>query len=169
MLVSFIVSTIDFRPFQHFFFSESSTEFPSSKCLGLTNSFFLWFRSLCCLKTVCYFSLSVILGGSRCFLSASFRGSCLLRRHSLSTHFSLKDISLRRLFVGVFNLRHRVAVFCKNSFHGIKKGDNIFRLNGVRVVQYTRTESGRLFGKDDPSIGSRVVVFAEVKKPAIVF
>ena len=39
----------------------------------------------------------------------------------------------------------------------------------VRVVQYTRTESGRLFGKDDPSSGSRVVVFAEVKKQEIVF
>ena len=38
-----------------------------------------------------------------------------------------------------------------------------------RVVQYTRTESGRLFGKDDPSSGSRVVVFAEVKKQEIVF
>ena len=32
-----------------------------------------------------------------------------------------------------------------------------------RVVQYTRMESGRLFGVDDPSSGSRVVVFAEVK------
>ena len=39
----------------------------------------------------------------------------------------------------------------------------------LRVVQYTRTESGRLFGKDDPSSGSRVVVFAEVKKQEIVF
>ena len=39
----------------------------------------------------------------------------------------------------------------------------------MRVVQYTRTESGRLFGKDDPSSGSRVVVFAEVKKQEIVF
>ena len=38
-----------------------------------------------------------------------------------------------------------------------------------RVVQHTRTESGRLFGKDDPSSGSRVVVFAEVKKQEIVF
>ena len=38
-----------------------------------------------------------------------------------------------------------------------------------RVVQYTRTESGRLFGKDDPSSGSRVVLFAEVKKQEIVF
>ena len=35
--------------------------------------------------------------------------------------------------------------------------------NLMRVVQYTRTESGRLFGEDDPSSGSRVVVFAEVK------
>ena len=33
----------------------------------------------------------------------------------------------------------------------------------TRVVQYTRTESGRLFGEDDPSNGSRVVVFVEVK------
>ena len=32
-----------------------------------------------------------------------------------------------------------------------------------RLVQYTRTESGRLFGEDDPSSGSWVVVFAEVK------
>ena len=33
-----------------------------------------------------------------------------------------------------------------------------------RVVQYTRTyESGRLFGEDDPSSGSLVVVFAKVK------
>ena len=32
-----------------------------------------------------------------------------------------------------------------------------------RVVQYTRTESGRLFGEDDPSSGSRVVVSVEVK------
>ena len=31
------------------------------------------------------------------------------------------------------------------------------------VVQYTRTESGRLFGEDDPSSESGVVVFAEVK------
>ena len=38
----------------------------------------------------------------------------------------------------------------------------------LRVVQYTRTESGRLFGKDDPSSGRRVVVFAEVKKQEIV-
>ena len=38
----------------------------------------------------------------------------------------------------------------------------------ARVVQYTRKESGRLFGKDDPSSGSRVVVFAEVKKQEIV-
>ena len=41
--------------------------------------------------------------------------------------------------------------------------------NFGRVVQYTRTESGRLFGKDDPSSGSRVVVFPEVKKQEIVF
>ena len=34
----------------------------------------------------------------------------------------------------------------------------------TRVDQYTRTESGRLFGKDDLSSGSRVVDFAEVKK-----
>ena len=31
------------------------------------------------------------------------------------------------------------------------------------VVQYTRMESGRLFGVDDPSSGCQVVVFAEVK------
>ena len=33
----------------------------------------------------------------------------------------------------------------------------------LRVVQYTQMESGPLFGVDDPSSGSRVVVFAEVK------
>ena len=43
-----------------------------------------------------------------------------------------------------------------------------FYLHIMRVVQYTRTESGRLFGKDDPSSGRRVMVFAEVKKQEIV-
>ena len=50
-----------------------------------------------------------------------------------------------------------------------KKNKNAIMLNEReaayrrRVVQYTRMESGRLFGVDDPSSGSRVVVFAEVK------
>ena len=42
------------------------------------------------------------------------------------------------------------------------------KVSQKRVVQYTRTESGRLFGKDDPSSGSRLVVFAEVKKVKLV-
>ena len=36
-------------------------------------------------------------------------------------------------------------------------------VSSIRVAQYTRMESGGLFGVDDPSSGSRVVVFAEVK------
>ena len=113
MLVSFIVSSIDFRQFQNFLLSESSTVFSSCKSLEFTNSFFLWFtRSLCCLKTVWYSSLNVKLRGSRCFLLASFRSSCLLRRHSLSNHFLLKDI-LCRLFLVVFIFRHRFAVVVK--------------------------------------------------------
>ena len=31
----------------------------------------------------------------------------------------------------------------------------------VQYTEYTRTESGRLFGEDDPSSGSRVVVFGK--------
>ena len=60
-----------------------------------------------------------------------------------------------------------------------KKGKSLIKINQYnynctssiysRVVQYTRTESGRLFGKDDSSSGSRVVVFAEEKKQEIVF
>ena len=107
MLVSFIVSSIDFRQFQNFLLSESSTVFSSSKSLELTNS-----RSLYCLKTVWYSSLNVKLRGSRCFLLAGFCSSCLLRRHSLSNHFLLKDI-LCRLFSVVFIFGHRFAVVLK--------------------------------------------------------
>ena len=61
------------------------------------------------------------------------------------------------------------------NFGTLEKADKlashalVFMVRCVRVVQYTRTESGRLFGKDDPSSVSRVVVFAEVKKQEIVF
>ena len=57
---------------------------------------------------------------------------------------------------------------CQSNSFNVKSAEIIHGLL-KRVVQYTRTESGRLFGKDDPSSGSRVVVFAEVKKQEIVF
>ena len=47
MLVSFIVSHIDFRQFPIFLLSESSTVFSSSKRLESTNSFYMKFIFIC--------------------------------------------------------------------------------------------------------------------------
>ena len=133
MFVSFIVSSIDFRQFQNFLLFESPTVFPRSKRLELRNPFFLWFRrSLCCLKTVWNFFLNCSIVedlGVFYWLVFVVRASWDI---SLSNHFSLKDISLRRLFVMVFIFRHRSRLLhCEDSFHGIKRGDNIFRWHGV--------------------------------------
>ena len=47
MLVSFIVSYIDFRQFPIFLLSESSTVFSRSKTLESTNSFYMKFIFIC--------------------------------------------------------------------------------------------------------------------------
>ena len=54
---------------------------------------------------------------------------------------------------------------CENSLDSLRmtRDAEISATVILRVVQYTQMESGPLFGVDNLSSGSRVVVFAEVK------
>lgn len=103
ILVSFTVSSIDYRQFQNFLLSESRTVSSSSKSLELKKkSFFFWFRkSLYCLMTTSWYSsLNVILRGSRCFFNWLV----------FAVRAPWEDILYRGLFVEIKYLRSNIYI-----------------------------------------------------------
>ena len=75
-----------------------------------------------------YCSRMVVFKGSPCFLFASFRNSCLFKRHSLSNHFLFDNDLIRLRVLPALIFKQHLAVVIK-MFSTFSRDSSVFSFN----------------------------------------